>query len=212
MRATLPDGSSSAVNLACATNSSCFSKSTGYSMKRPCLTHSTTPIRQMRSSPARSVNGSVGNRVFTSERNWRDAFILSEYFSSRSRLKTVVLLSSCFGLPSPVLITMSKPKTSPCAKTASFTCCSVLVLLMITLFASMTCFFIWWESTPSTGEHLYDSATFAIIAVISALVAPSLNMRCASSAAVHAAIITSALRPSTASAPPTTALCASTAM
>ena len=38
-------------------------------------------------------------------------------------------------------------------------CCSVVALLMTTLLASMTCFFIWCESTPSTGEHLYASAT-----------------------------------------------------
>ena len=49
-----PDGSGATVNLTCATNSLSFSYSTGYSTKRLCLTHSTTPIRHARSSPARS--------------------------------------------------------------------------------------------------------------------------------------------------------------
>ena len=75
----------------------------------------------------------------------------------------------------------------------------------------MTCFFIWCERTPSTGWHLYASATLAIISVISWFFAPALNMRTAHSAACHAAICTSALRP-VASAPPHTIEWATTAM
>mmetsp|Transcript_36316 Transcript_36316/g.91972 ORF Transcript_36316/g.91972 Transcript_36316/m.91972 type:complete len:208 (+) Transcript_36316:481-1104(+) len=178
----------------------------------PWFLHSTTPMRQARSSfPARSVKGSVGNRVFTSLKKAREVFILRLYFCSRSRLKTVVRFSSCLGLPSPEDMTMSTAKTSLNSKVASFTCCSVVALLMTTLLASMTCFFIWCESTPSTGEHLYASATLAIIAVISWFLAPCLNMRTAHSAAVQAASCTSAFRPVT-SPPPTTSVCATTAM
>ena len=57
-------------------------------------------MRHARSSfPARSVKGSVGNRVFTSLKKAREVFILRLYFCSRSRLKTVVRFSSCLGLP-----------------------------------------------------------------------------------------------------------------
>mmetsp|Transcript_7339 Transcript_7339/g.12392 ORF Transcript_7339/g.12392 Transcript_7339/m.12392 type:complete len:227 (-) Transcript_7339:449-1129(-) len=210
-RAVLPEGSSIAVNLYCATKLPSFSKRTGYSMKRSCLTHSTTPIRQFRSSPARSVKGIVGKRAFTSEKKERDAFILSEYFSCKLRLKTVVRSSLCLGLPSPLLITMSMAKTSFFSTVAFVTTWSWAALLMITLFASMTCFFIWCDSTPSTGLTLYDSATVAIISVISALVHPSLSMRCAHSAACHAACITSALRPVAGPVCAST-VCATTAM
>mmetsp|Transcript_32727 Transcript_32727/g.105721 ORF Transcript_32727/g.105721 Transcript_32727/m.105721 type:complete len:232 (-) Transcript_32727:572-1267(-) len=177
VRAMLPDGSTAAVNLTCATSSSVFSYSTGYSMNSRCLTHSTTPIRHARSSPARSVKGSVGNLALTSEKKAREAFIFSEYFSCTSRLKTVVLLSVSLGLPSPVDITMSILKTSPLSTLISLTVCSALALLMITLFASMTCFFIWCDNTPSSGVHLYAAATLPIMSVISVFLAPSLNMR-----------------------------------
>mmetsp|Transcript_8066 Transcript_8066/g.21160 ORF Transcript_8066/g.21160 Transcript_8066/m.21160 type:complete len:353 (-) Transcript_8066:518-1576(-) len=180
-RAGLPDGSSITVNLNCATNVPSLSKRTGYSVKRLCFTHSTTPIRQFRSSPARSVNGIVGKRWLTSLKKERDAFILSEYFSEMLRLKTVVRSSLGLGLPSPVDITMSIANTSFFSISALATCCSVLGLLMITLLASITCFFIWWESTPSTGAHLNDSATLVIMSVISLFVHPSLYIRCASS-------------------------------
>ena len=44
----------------CATTSSGFSYSTGYSTNMPWFLHSTTPMRHARSSlPARSVKGSV---------------------------------------------------------------------------------------------------------------------------------------------------------
>mmetsp|Transcript_46660 Transcript_46660/g.122545 ORF Transcript_46660/g.122545 Transcript_46660/m.122545 type:complete len:318 (-) Transcript_46660:515-1468(-) len=210
IRAVLSEGSSSAVNLYCATNSSFFSYSTGYSMKRSCLTHSVTPSRHSRSSPARSVKGIVGKRWLTSEKNFLEAFILREYLTSTLRLKTVVRSSNCLGLPSPVLITTSMAKTSFFASFASGTCCSGVCLLMIVLLASITCRFIWCDSTPSTGLHLYDSATVAIAFVISLFEAPSLSIRCATSPAVHAAMITSALRPSALSEP-TSTVCATTA-
>mmetsp|Transcript_20139 Transcript_20139/g.59643 ORF Transcript_20139/g.59643 Transcript_20139/m.59643 type:complete len:338 (-) Transcript_20139:477-1490(-) len=197
VRATLPDGSSATVNLTCATNSLSFSYSTGYSTKRLCLTHSTTPIRHARSSPARSVKGSVGKRAFTSEKKAREAFILSEYFSSRSRLKTVHLFSPTFGLPSPVDIAMSIEKTSPFSIVTSLGLFSSFTLLTIILFASMTCFFIWCDRTPSSGVQPYASATLAIMSVTSVFLHPSLNILCASSDAVHAAIIASAFLPVT---------------
>ena len=65
MRTVLSDGIIIAVNLYCATNSSFCSYSTGYSMKRLCLTHSMMPMRHSRSLPARSVKGMVGKRSLT---------------------------------------------------------------------------------------------------------------------------------------------------
>ena len=59
---------------------------------------------------AGSGPGRVGR--LASEKKAREAFILSEYFSSRSRLKTVVRSWLALGLPSPVLMTKSNPKTS----------------------------------------------------------------------------------------------------
>mmetsp|Transcript_45306 Transcript_45306/g.102279 ORF Transcript_45306/g.102279 Transcript_45306/m.102279 type:complete len:211 (+) Transcript_45306:216-848(+) len=112
MRIGFPDGRSMIVNLYCATKVPSFSSNTGYSLKSSCFTHSTTPMRHVLSSPARSVNGIVGNRWLTSLKKARDAFIFRLYFSARLRLWTVVRNSLCLGLPSPVLITMSIAKTS----------------------------------------------------------------------------------------------------
>ena len=76
----------------------------------------------------RGVRGMCGARA----RDWRRrTFILSEYFSSMFRLKTVVRRSPCFGLPSPELITTSKAKTSFFSIVASATCWSFVCTLMI---------------------------------------------------------------------------------
>ena len=67
------------------------------------------------------ARAAYGNLLLTSLKKAREVFILSEYFCSRSRLKTVVRFSSCLGLPSPEDMTMSTAKTSFTSKVASLT-------------------------------------------------------------------------------------------
>lgn len=59
-------------------------------------------------------------------------------------------------------------------------------------FPSIRCFFVLWESTPSTGFTLKSSHTAAILAVTSWLVPPTLIVLVAALKALYAAKTTSA--------------------
>mmetsp|Transcript_26989 Transcript_26989/g.86727 ORF Transcript_26989/g.86727 Transcript_26989/m.86727 type:complete len:202 (+) Transcript_26989:1327-1932(+) len=68
-------------------------------------------------------------------------------------------------------------------------------LVSTTLLPSMTNCFIWWDMTPSTSLHPYDSAIFSSTAGISALLLPGRTMRRSALAAAWQAAMTLAASP-----------------
>ena len=144
-------------------------------MIKPCSMHSLTPtLAPVKSSNPLMENGRVGYFWLTIEKKALACLDLREYYTSISLLKTMVLASASFPMPSPVVPKTSREITSPAANSQSSTLYSGVSTLIITSFPSIKCFLVLWERTPWTGSTPYASQTLAMLAVTSWFVDPTL--------------------------------------
>lgn len=145
-------------------------------MIKPCSMHSLTPtLAPVKSSNPLMENGRVGYFWLTIEKKALACLDLREYYTSISLLKTMVLASASFPMPSPVVPKTSREITSPAANSQSSTLCSGVSTLIITSFPSIKCFLVLWERTPWTALIPSNSSkALAILAVTSWLVDPTL--------------------------------------
>lgn len=140
-------------------------------------------------------NGRVGYLVLTMWKNCLALLLLRLYYCSISLLKTVHLISTSFGIPSPDETYTSRAKISPAANSQSSTLYSGVSLLIMLSFPSFKCFFILWERTPWTGFTSNSSQTSWILAVTSWLSPPTFKVLAAAWNAFHAAKTASAYLP-----------------